>query len=102
MATTNTTTTHRKHPTPKMYWALALVLAAITAVEVAIAYADVNKGVLFAVLIVAMLAKFGIVVGFYMHLRFDLKLYRNVFLLGLVGAFLLFTIVLLVSGVLEG
>ena len=95
------TTTHRKHPTPKMYWALAAALAVITAIEVAIAYADVNRGVLVTVLIVAMLAKFGIVVGFYMHLRYDLKVYRNVFLLGLVGAFLLFTIVLVISGVLQ-
>jgi cytochrome c oxidase subunit 4 len=93
--------THRKHPTPRMYWMLALVLAVITAAEVAVAYSSVNRGILLAVLIVAMIAKFGIVVGFYMHLRFDLALYRNVFLLGLAGAILLFTIMLLASGVLD-
>ena len=38
--------------------------------------------------------KFITVVSFFMHLRFDKKLYRNLFLFGAIGVFPLFLVVL--------
>ena len=44
---------------------------------------------------VAMKLKFAVVVMFFMHLRYDKKLYRNLFLFGVIGVIPLFTVVLL-------
>ncbi len=46
--------------------------------------------------------KVVIVVGWYMHLRYEKALYRNLFLVGLIAAPLLFAAVLFSFGVLIG
>lgn len=96
------TTRHRRHPTPRDYWMLALVLGVVTAVEVAVAYIDFLDPVVAPLLLALGAAKFAIVVGWYMHLRFEQKLYRNLFFIGLVSAPLLFGAVLFTFGVLIG
>lgn len=96
--TAETATTHDegkvKHPSPKFYWMLALVLAIITAVEVAIPYLSAFDSVRAPLLIILSLAKFGAVVGFFMHLKFEKTLYRNFFAIGFFGAVALFLVVL--------
>ena len=85
------------HPTPQQYVLIAVVLVIITAVEVATSYleGDVNDNVLIAALGIMAAVKFFLVVAWYMHLRFDSKIFRRFFLLGLVAAPILYTVVLL-------
>lgn len=86
----------RAHPTPRQYWLIALILAVITALEVSvpsIAAFDGAPRVTLLYLLAAM--KFAAVVAFFMHLRFDKPLYRNLFLIGVIGAFPMFIVVLL-------
>ena len=76
----------RAHPTPAKYVAIALILAAITLVEVAIVYLDFLGGVVGPVLVVLSAAKFALVVMFFMHLRFDNRLFSAMFVTGLLLA----------------
>jgi len=64
------------------YVRIAAILAAITALEVATYYIDL--GVLFLPsLLIMMAVKFYIVVSFFMHLRYESKLFSWVFYAGL-------------------
>lgn len=93
---------HRPHPTPRDYWLIAVLLAVITAAEVAVAYIDALDAVVAPLLLTMAAAKFVIVVGWYMHLRFDAPVYRRLFLLGVVATPILFGAVLFSFGVLIG
>ncbi|MCZ6890966.1 MAG: cytochrome C oxidase subunit IV family protein [Chloroflexi bacterium] len=73
----------RAHPTPAKYVAIALILAAITLVEVAIVYMDFLADIVGPVLIILSAAKFALVVMFFMHLRFDNRLFSTIFVTGL-------------------
>ena len=95
------TTHHRPHPAPREYWLIAAILAAITAVEVAIAYLDL-LGLVVPSLLVLSAAKFAIVVGWFMHLRFEDPTYRRLFYVGLIATPILFAVVLFTFGVLIG
>ena len=69
-----------EHPTWKEYKWVALILTLITVVEVWIYYTPFSKTPLFVpVLLIMSVAKFTIVVMFYMHLKYDHKLFRAVF-----------------------
>jgi cytochrome c oxidase subunit 4 len=75
------------HPGAKTYVVVGLVLAIITLVEVWAYTQPSIKPVLVPVLLVLSATKFVLVVGFYMHLRFDHPLFTGVFGFGLaVGA----------------
>ncbi len=93
---------HRAHPKPKDYWLIAFILAVITAVEVAIAYTSIPRVILVVSLIVLSVAKFAIVAGWFMHLRFDKTIYTRFFVIGIVGAMVLFAVVLFSFGLLIG
>ena len=88
-------TAHRAHPTPAMYWGIALFLAVVTALEVAVPYIEALDSVSVPLLLIMAVIKFGTVVAFFMHLRYDKKLYRTLFLFGVIGAIPLFVVVLL-------
>ena len=76
----------RAHPTPMRYTAIALILAVITAFEVAIVYMDFLRPVMVPILIVLSATKFAMVVMFFMHLRFDSRLFSAFFVGGLILA----------------
>ena len=78
-----------------MYWGIALFLAVVTAVEVAVPYLEALDPISVPLLIILAIIKFGTVVSFFMHLRYDRKLYRTLFLFGVIGVIPLFVIVLL-------
>lgn len=82
------------HPEPGQYVKIAVILAILTAMEVAVAYLDALSDVIIPVLGALAIAKFAMVVGYFMHLKFDSKLFRYLFVTGLVFAIALFTIVL--------
>ncbi len=73
-----------EHTTPGTYVRIAIILAIITIAEVVIYYIPAVRGVLVPALIVLSLAKFLMVVGFFMHLKFDHRLYRFMFGAGMV------------------
>jgi cytochrome c oxidase subunit 4 len=91
------------HPTPRQYVLIAVVLVVITGVEVATSYlaGDVNSGLIIGALAVMAAVKFFLVVAWYMHLRFDSKIFRRFFLLGLIAAPVLYVIVLLMFHVFD-
>jgi cytochrome c oxidase subunit 4 len=69
-----------EHPTWREYKWVALILTLITVVEVWVYYTPFSKSAFFApVLLVMSAVKFGIVVLFYMHLRYDHKLFKALF-----------------------
>ena len=75
------------------YVRIALILAAITALEVATYYVDF--GALFLPsLLIMMAVKFYIVVSFFMHLRYENKLFSWVFYAGLYLAMIVYGIFL--------
>jgi cytochrome c oxidase subunit IV len=83
-----------EHPPEKLYIKIAILLAVLTAIEVALYY--VKAGSLNTpVLIVLMIAKFFFVAGYFMHLKFDSRIFRRFFILGIVLATAIYTIVLL-------
>jgi len=83
------------HPTPKLYWTIALILAVVTAVEVAAAYVDALDPVIVPLLLALGAVKFAMVIAFFMHLKFDRPLFRSLFLVGVFGSLPLFIVVLL-------
>jgi cytochrome c oxidase subunit 4 len=82
------------HPTPRNYVVIAVVLAVITAFEVLIYYIEAIQAVLVPLLIFFAFLKFALVALWFMHLRFDSRLFRRLFVTGLVLAFLVFGVVL--------
>jgi cytochrome c oxidase subunit 4 len=91
------------HPTPAQYWKIAVVLAVLTAIEVAIYYIhrDFDLGHFnTALLLILALLKFVIVVGYYMHLRFEKSTLSRFFTGGFILAGALYTIVLTALGVI--
>ena len=69
-----------EHPTWKEYKWVALILTLITIVEVAIYYTSFKESALFVpVLLIMSAVKFAIVVLFYMHLKYDHRLFKALF-----------------------
>jgi|SRR5437879_5942887 len=85
------------HPSDAQYVLIAAILAAITAAEVSTYYIDFFKSnfvATVAALIPMMVVKFAMVAAFFMHLRFDHKVFRAVFITGIVLATAVYLIVL--------
>ena len=84
------------HAPPGFYWLIGGILTVITAVEVAIFYIPALDPVLVPVLLILSAAKFVLVVMFFMHLKFDSKIYTGLFLAGMVlAAFMMVALVVL-------
>ena len=91
------------HPSPFQYVMIAVVLCIITALEVGMYYieADVPRGLYIAILLTMALTKFVTVVAWYMHLRTDRPIFRRFFVVGAIGAIVLYTIILMTLHVYE-
>jgi cytochrome c oxidase subunit 4 len=78
------------HATPKTYIVVALVLALMTAFEVGLLYLPEHmsppRWALMVVLLLMSALKFGIVASYFMHLRYDHRLYAGFFVAALVVA----------------
>jgi cytochrome c oxidase subunit 4 len=69
-----------EHPTWKQYKWVAIILGVITGLEVWIYYTSFKDSPYFVpTLLILSATKFAIVVMFYMHLRYDHKLFRALF-----------------------
>ena len=87
---------HIEHPTPKRYVQIAIVLGILTAIEIALYYTEDIVGVFTdPVLIILAVGKFIIVVGWFMHLRFENKMVNRFFAGGMILALFLFAIVMI-------
>jgi cytochrome c oxidase subunit 4 len=67
------------------YIKIALILAAITALEVSTYYVDFGR-LFMPALMIMMVVKFIMVVSYFMHLKFDNKLFTWIFYAGLILA----------------
>ena len=71
------------HPSTRLYVAVAVILAALTALEVMVFYIEALAPVLVPLLLAMMVAKFALVAMFFMHLKSDGPLLTGVFAWGL-------------------
>ncbi len=78
----------QEHLTDAVYIKIAIILAAITTIEVAIYYIDWfhRSGTLVPALVIFSLIKFVTVISYFMHLKVDDKRYRYIFICGLLLA----------------
>ncbi len=74
---------HTGHPTPATYFKVAMALAILTAVEVGIFYVTQIGYAIIPVLAILSIGKFALVVMYYMHLKFDSKIFSGMFFFGM-------------------
>ena len=72
------------HPGSGVYVRIAIILAVLTALEVGIFYFDLPSALMVWILLGLALAKFLLVVGFFMHLKMDSRLFSLLFFFPLV------------------
>lgn len=101
--TETTTATHdiheKPHPPLWEYVKIALILAFLTAAEVATSYMDMNRGLQIFLLLSMMVVKFALVVLFFMHVKFDNPGYGRAFTFGIALAAIVYGAVLVMFGV---
>ena len=74
------------HPGWQTYVVIGLILTIITAVEVAVFYIPAMHTYMAPLLLTLSAAKFALVIMFYMHLKFDSRLFSTVFVAPLILA----------------
>ena len=97
------TDAHREHASVATYVKVAAILSVVTALEVGVTYVRALTPIIVPLLLSMAIAKFALVVMFFMHLRFDSRALTVVFvgplivavvlvvsLMTLPGAFLVF------------
>jgi cytochrome c oxidase subunit 4 len=87
-------TGHGHGPSDRSYVVIALILSVMTAAEVTLSYIDVGPLFLPALLIL-MAAKFWTVVSYFMHLKFDNKIFTAMFYAGVGLAIFVYSAALL-------
>ena len=86
------------HPSAKEYIGIAVVLTVITAIEVAVFYVPALHPFLAPILLTLSALKFGIVAMWYMHLKFDPRLYSWVFVVPMIfAAAIILSLIVLMS-----
>ena len=94
------------HPTNRFYVIIGVVLLALTALEM-VGYVGETSGTLgpgsaAVIILVLSAAKFLLVVAFYMHLKFDHKLFTGIFVFPALLGVLVIGSMILLFGVLHG
>jgi cytochrome c oxidase subunit 4 len=74
------------HASTTTYLVVAAILTVFTIIEVGVFYVPAMQPILAPTLLILSATKFTLVVGFYMHLKYDHTLFRAVFVLPLVIA----------------
>lgn len=78
------------HPTEGKYIQIAIMLAAVTLLEVVIYYIEALDSILVPALIILSAIKFVTVIGYFMHLKFDDRRLAGIFAGGLIVALAVF------------
>ena len=73
---------HAHHPTAKTYLWTALFLTIVTIIEVSAYYIRpwADSAIFVPSMLILSAVKFGVVCAVYMHLKYDHKLFRNLFI----------------------
>jgi cytochrome c oxidase subunit IV len=88
------------HPGPKQYIVIAVVLAVATSMEVGLYYmTSLPRPLYISLLMTFMVFKFALVVLWFMHLRFDSRIFRRLFVTGILLAITVYLVVLFTFGV---
>ncbi len=87
------------HPTTKQYIQIAVILAVLTGIEIALFYVEegvdaVTTSVTAPILLILAAVKFVMVVGWFMHVRYEKPLVSRFFAIGFVIAIALYAVVL--------
>ena len=90
------------HPSAKEYVRIGMILVVLTAIEVWISYSGLPHGLMIGLLFFFAFVKFALVVLWFMHLRIDDVRYSRFFIMGFVGACILFLVVLLLFKTFAG
>ena len=80
------------HPGALEYIQIGVVLAIVTAIEVGLYYIDLSHNLLVVLLIALSILKFSLVVLWFMHLKFDNRLFSQFFVGGLLLALSVFLV----------
>jgi cytochrome c oxidase subunit IV len=83
---------HAHHPSVGEYVEIGVILAVLTGIEVALFYAPLTANVTVPALIALTFAKFALVVMWFMHLRFDSKIFRRLLMSGMLLAAAIFAV----------
>ncbi len=86
------------HPTPAEYINIGIILAVITAIEVFVYYVGAIRDALVPILLILSVTKFVLVVLWFMHLRFDNRIFSTLFTGGIMLAAAIFIVVLATLG----
>ena len=88
---------HGDHPDARQYVMIAVVLVILTGIEVATSYLEgyVNSNILITALALMAATKFFLVAAWFMHMKMDAPLFRRLFIIGIVGASIVYGIVML-------
>jgi len=89
---------HREHASVATYIKVALVLTALTGIEVGAIYIRALTPILIPTLLVLSLAKFSLVLLFFMHLRYDTRTLSFIFVGPLLIALAVFLAVIALIG----
>ncbi|HZS88584.1 MAG TPA: cytochrome C oxidase subunit IV family protein [Chloroflexota bacterium] len=85
------------HPTALRYVQIAVILTVLTTIEIAVYYIHSLSKILIPILLTLSAIKFALVVLWYMHLKFDNRIFSALFLLGLIiGGSILIAMILLI------
>ena len=82
------------HPSDLKYIKIALILAALTLIEVLTYTFGMEGAALMAVIFPIMIVKFVVVAGYFMHLKFDSKVFTTMFVAGLGFAVVVYVVML--------
>ncbi|MBH27554.1 MAG: cytochrome C oxidase subunit IV [Woeseia sp.] len=77
---------HTGHPTALQYFKVAMILSIVTALEFVVFYFEWLGHWIIPILTVLSVGKFALVVMYYMHLKYDSKLFTGMFFAGFVVA----------------
>lgn len=77
------------HPGAAVYVIVAGFLVVLTAMELTVFYVQALKPVLVPVLLILAAAKFALVAMFYMHLKYDSRIFSAIFFLPMLMAVIL-------------
>jgi cytochrome c oxidase subunit IV len=86
------------HPGAKEYLAIATVLTVLTAIEVAVFYIPAMHPMLVPTLLTLSTVKFALVAMFYMHLKFDSRIFSWLFVMPMLLAALVILALLKLFG----
>lgn len=93
--------TNHAHPKPKFFWKVAAWLTVITFVEVWVFYIEALAPLLAPILLILSAGKFIMVVGYFMHLKWDARAYTGFFTFGMLMALGVYFLMLWMSGPAE-